>query len=210
MGQHDYVWYASYGSNINKDRFLCYIRGGTPIGSDKEERGCRDPSLPKDEKSFIIHHQLYFAKESIRWKRMGVCFIDLDFDKKYETQSYMYLVTREQFLDIVSQENGIDNIELDLDRVIAQKSLIFRDSRYGNLLCIGESGGYPVFTFTSPYPLNAEEINKPSDEYLKTIIIGLKREVGLTNEQIAAYFSTVPGIKSQFTMEELQKLIMTA
>ena len=50
----NYVWYASYGSNINKDRFLCYIKGGQPMGSTKIERGCKDQTLPIDEQAFII------------------------------------------------------------------------------------------------------------------------------------------------------------
>ena len=32
-----YLWYASYGSNLNLDRFMCYIVGGKPKNSTKIE-----------------------------------------------------------------------------------------------------------------------------------------------------------------------------
>jgi len=30
VNKKTYVWYAGYGSNLNKQRFMCYIKGGTP------------------------------------------------------------------------------------------------------------------------------------------------------------------------------------
>ena len=29
------VWYASYGSNLARDRFLCYLEGGRPKGATR-------------------------------------------------------------------------------------------------------------------------------------------------------------------------------
>ncbi|MBL0236650.1 MAG: hypothetical protein IPQ02_08595 [Saprospiraceae bacterium] len=37
----DYIWYASYGSNLLEERFQCYIKGGMPKGSTKTYLGCR-------------------------------------------------------------------------------------------------------------------------------------------------------------------------
>src|SRR3954449_2685541 len=73
----DYVWYASYGSNINTDRFLCYIKGGKPEGSSKVETGCKDPSLPIASSTFTMNFPLYFAKEAAKWESKGVAFIGL-------------------------------------------------------------------------------------------------------------------------------------
>jgi|ADGO01.1.fsa_nt_gi hypothetical protein len=57
-----YVWYASYGSNTLPGRFYYYIEGGLfPCNSILYE-GCRDKSLPLDEKPITIPHSLYFAK----------------------------------------------------------------------------------------------------------------------------------------------------
>lgn len=76
-----YVWYASYGSNLNRDRFLCYIKGGKPKGSEKAEIGCEDKALPIKEATYIMHYPLYFAKSAVRWQNQGVAFIGLKQDE---------------------------------------------------------------------------------------------------------------------------------
>ncbi|GGE31582.1 hypothetical protein GCM10011391_07830 [Pullulanibacillus camelliae] len=207
MYQQNYVWYASYGSNINRDRFLCYIKGGIPVGSTKMERGCRDQSLPVDEQAFIMHHQLYFAKEAERWNRQGVCFIDLECDQRFKTYSQMYLITRAQFLDVLGQENNMEQVELDLEEVMGKKSKVFRASWYGNILYLGDKGGSPIFTFTTTSPLNREELNRPSSEYLRTIVIGMKKKLGLTQSEIVDYFIDKPGIQGNMDREALEMLV---
>lgn len=67
-----YVWYASYGSNLLEERFLCYIRGGQPAGSTESEPGARDPSLPLRSIQFSMPYPLYFAKERTKWGKGGV------------------------------------------------------------------------------------------------------------------------------------------
>ncbi|WP_353626259.1 hypothetical protein [Bacillus sp. JCM 19041] len=86
MEDEAYVWYASYGSNMNLERFLCYIRGGRPEGSEVEEVGCADPSYPLQERNHLLPFPLYFAKDSDRWQKKGVAFIGLD--KKNGTSTY--------------------------------------------------------------------------------------------------------------------------
>ena len=209
MTNTDYVWYASYGSNINKNRFLCYILGGTPKGSAKDEKGCRDKSLPKDERAYKIQHQMYFAKESSSWQG-GVCFIGLEQDPSYETYSYMYLIKREQFLDVVRQENACENIDIDLEEVISKGNKVIGKSWYGNILCLGDNEGYPVFTFTSIDEINPLNVRKPSKEYLLTIILGLKAQIGLDDNQILKYLKKTPGITGQISNEDLLRIIAEA
>jgi hypothetical protein len=122
----------------------------------------------------------------------------------------MYLVTREQFFDIVSQENNIDHFEIDLDEVVKNGSQVIKEAWYGNLLFIDQLNGYPIFSFTSPSSLDFTEVKKPSEEYLKTIISGLKQELGLTNDTIYSYLSDVPGIQGHFSREALQAIILQA
>ena len=57
--QSSYVWYASYGSNMSKERFLCYIRGGSVEGMTKRCEGCADPSEPLKDLYIEIPHELY-------------------------------------------------------------------------------------------------------------------------------------------------------
>ncbi|MCA0970712.1 hypothetical protein LCM20_08940 [Halobacillus litoralis] len=207
MKEQNLVWYASFGSNINVDRFLCYIRGGKPELSNDTERGCRDATLPRNEKPFVMNHQLYFAKEAARWNGGGVGFIAGEEDDSYETYSNMYLITREQFLDVVAQENGLDEFEMDFEEVMEKGSEKVQESWYGNILYLGDEDGYPVFTFTSPYPIAPDEVKKPSVEYLSTIIGGLKKGVGLSDDEIVAYFMEVPGVKDEFSEEALRAVV---
>ncbi|MBA2176012.1 hypothetical protein H0266_14035 [Halobacillus locisalis] len=207
MKDKNLVWYASFGSNINVDRFLCYIKGGKPALSNDTERGCRDMTLPRSEKPFVMNHQLYFAKEAGRWNGGGVGFIDVVRDPAYRTYSNMYLVTREQFLDIVAQENGLDSFDMDFDEVMEKGAKVVQDSWYGNLLYLGDEGGYPVFTFTNPEPMAPDEVKKPSVEYLSTIITGLQKSAGLEEDEIVAYFMDVPGVKGTYTEQELRNVV---
>jgi hypothetical protein len=206
MSNNNYVWYASYGSNINKDRFLCYIKGGKPVGSDKVETGCRDTSLPINESLFEIHHPLYFAKESARWGNQGVAFIGLNPVKDNLTVSKKYLITRDQFLDIIKQENNGVEFDIHLNDVIEEGSKVFRNKAwYGNILYLGESDGYPVFTFTAPWDVTESEFKKPSFQYLSTIITGLKNY--FSNEEIYGYLKDKPGIAALYSEEELFNVI---
>lgn len=203
---NQYVWYASYGSNINTHRFLCYIQGGKPAGSTKVELGCNDQSLPVDESTFTINHPLYFAKESARWGSQAVAFIGLTHNKDTATYSKKYLITIEQFLDIVKQENDGIEFDINLNEVIELGSKIFNShSWYGNILYLGENEGYPIFTFTAPWEIGEVELKKPSHAYLSTIINGLKNDY--SSEDIYQYFLNKPGIKDLYTDEELASVV---
>lgn len=203
----EYVWYASYGSNLNYERFLCYIKGGNPPGSSRVETGCQDPSLPIAESSFTIHFPLYFAKEADGWQSQGVAFLGLREDRKTPTYSKKYLITVEQFLDVVKQENGGKKYTIDLHKVKEERSQIFRQSWYGNIVYLGEGDGYPIFTFTAPWDIGEVAWNRPSHAYLKTIVYGLKTD--FSNEEIYDYFKNKPGIKGKYSEEELAAIIFT-
>ncbi|MBV7505452.1 hypothetical protein KW850_09315 [Bacillus sp. sid0103] len=203
---NQYVWYASYGSNLNKDRFLCYIKGGSPAGSTRVETGCKDSSLPIAESSFTINYPLYFAKEAAGWQSQGVAFIGLNHEKDTVTYSKKYLITIEQFLDVVQQENSGEFFKIDLNEVKKTGSKIFRDSSwYGNIIYLGEYNGYPIFTFTAPWNRAEVEITKPSHYYLATIIKGLKTLY--TNEEIYLYLQNKPGVKDFYSTDELMTVI---
>lgn len=205
MNDKQYVWYASYGSNINTQRFLCYIKGGRPEGSSKVETGCKDPSLPVDESMFTINLPLYFAKEAAKWESQGVAFIGLNQNTGAKTLSKKYLITMEQFLDVVKQENNGVDLEVDLNEVRRNGSKIFRQAWYGNVLYLGEDKGYPIYTFTAPWDIEDVEWKKPSHPYLTTIVKGLKQDYSA--QEVYEYFKTKPGIKNNYSDEELAGVI---
>ncbi|MFV8830050.1 hypothetical protein [Alkalihalobacterium sp. APHAB7] len=201
-----YVWYASYGSNLSTDRFLCYIRGGKPEGSDKEEVGCRDQSLPLKQRSHIMKYPLYFAKNSIRWQKQGVAFIGLTKDEKHKTYSRKYLITEEQFFDVVKQENNGIDLQINLTEVKKSQYKTLRDSWYGTILFLGEEDGYPIFTFTADWDLDVP-FKKPSEQYLSMIIEGLQRNVKLSPSEIVDYLILKPGVNGNYSKGEIERLI---
>jgi hypothetical protein len=67
------VWYASYGSNLKRARFMCYIKGGTPPGGAKPNKGCfRDKTDPIEILQISLNYELYFAGQSGTWGNGGV------------------------------------------------------------------------------------------------------------------------------------------
>lgn len=143
----EYIWYASYGSNISRDRFLCYIKGGKPIGSQKEYTGCTDKTLPLDDEEIYIKSELYFAKKSKTWNGGGVGFIKTEFDEKVNTLGRMYLITKEQFEEVVKQETNFKGeLSIDYEQATNNGNLVFREnSWYGNLIYLGNK---EIFRFS--------------------------------------------------------------
>ena len=162
MGEK-YVWYTCYGSNMLKERFMHYIKGGTCIFNDVNYRGCADKSDPVDERPFTIPHRLYFAMSSGKWGGGGIAFLDPEIDESAKTLGKIYKVTYDQFLDIKNQEGKVYDRDVDL----------------------GEVDGIPVKTFTHSYV--AKE-TRPSAAYVNVIRLGLKETYpDMPDEEIEQY-----------------------
>ncbi|ADL67896.1 hypothetical protein Tthe_0325 [Thermoanaerobacterium thermosaccharolyticum DSM 571] len=54
------IYYGAYGSNLLRERFLIYIKGGEYRG--KEYRGCRDKTEPIDMGWIYVPLQALFCK----------------------------------------------------------------------------------------------------------------------------------------------------
>ena len=79
----NYVWYVGYGSNLSKQRFLCYILSGIPRYGRKRNQGCTNKGLPLEHRPIKIPYGLYFAlpeerKRTSNWGKGGVAFITPD------------------------------------------------------------------------------------------------------------------------------------
>lgn len=194
MSTNKYVWYLSYGSNLSKERFLCYLQGGTPTGSTKCEKGCRDTSLPIKDEPFVFSHPLYFAKNSVRWNG-GIAFIKKEATKDTKTYGRMYLITEEQFMDIISQENNVVDIKIDFDEVKKLHHLKVSNGLYGQIIHIGDKGGFPIFTFTSIDDDSEIIFKKPSTAYLNTIVSGLKETFQMEQIEAIKYLSKSKELK---------------
>ena len=202
-----HIWYASYGSNLLEERFLCYILGGQPKGAKSINPGCSDKSLPLKSKKVLINSELYFAKESKTWSKGGVAFIKTQFDKSQRTYGRMYLISEEQFVEVVKQEIDIqEKLVIDFKSIAERGSMVVKEnSWYGNIIFLGMDGEFPVFTFT--FQVNAQKINKPGPEYLKTIINGLKEAYDFKDDDISDYLSGKNGIAGNYSINELKNLM---
>jgi len=206
MNKNNYVWYACYGSNLNEERFLCYIKGGQPKNSTRIELGCSDKTLPISNSTYKLNRPLYFAKNAPHWNNGGAGFIGLKSDENNYTLSRKYLITKQQFVELVNQENKTTGINIDFEEIINLKSKNIFDGKYGNLLYLESIEDIPVFSFTIKEKMGDSEFVKPDEIYLKTIIAGLKEIYYLSNIEYVEYFLTKPGIKENFTKQELLQL----
>lgn len=202
----EHIWYASYGSNLLEERFLCYIKGGRPAGSATDYEGCTDKTLPIENKECFFDRELYFAKESLSWNRGGVCFIKTNADPFASTLGRMYLITKEQFHDVLKQETrSTENLDINFNHIINEGSYIVKEnSWYGNVIYLGNEKEFPVFTFTNAY--NIEEINKPDENYLKLIIRGIRETSNFDIPSIINYLISKQGISGNFTHYELGRI----
>ncbi|MCI0724916.1 MAG: hypothetical protein L0338_39025 [Acidobacteria bacterium] len=99
------VWYASYGSNLFRPRFLLYIQGGTVEVTRRGYEGCRDKTPPRADRPLTIDHELFFAGRSEHWQG-AMAFIKPERGVE-TTLGRMYLITDEQFNQVVRQERGM-------------------------------------------------------------------------------------------------------
>lgn len=202
------VWYVCYGSNLLRERFLCYITGGTPAGATRHNVGCTDKSLPLKDQSISIPYPLYFAETSESWQNAGVAFIARNKDASRPTLGRMYLITAKQFIQVVRQENGLhpedDSMGLDLDEVKAQKEIDVRPSSwYGKVMHLGNKKGHPMFTFTSPRNNEEHLVTSPRENYLSTIGRGIQQTYGYNRNKVIDYFLNMPGVAGNWTKEKL-------
>lgn len=153
INNKNHVWYAAYGSNINRPRFMKYIMG------------CSDKTPPKDEKSIILSHPIYFSNHSSSWESKGVAFFDTQ--KQGETYGKMYLITEEQLIEIQEQEGKGRNW-------------------YNKIAEVGFEDGVPIKTITHT-PRHLEEVI-PSRSYLDVIEQGIRETYPkLSDEDINVY-----------------------
>lgn len=167
--------------------------------------GCNDKSLPRKVNPVEIPFSLYFAGESLRWGG-GRALIKSATNGKF-AKARAYLITFDQFNDIVAQENWpyeVDKVP-SINKIRTDGSFIVGKGNYSRVVYCGDLQGYPMFSFTSPVGLT--EINKPSAAYLKTIAAGLNEAFGFNGLQSAEYLLDFEGITNNFTLSELAKIL---
>lgn len=215
-----FVWYASYGSNVNSDRFHCYIQGGKPNGSTKNHAGCEDKTLPTQTIPVDLGRQVFFAgKSESHWGSGAYAFLRITAPRDSELParikawgtkrepptphpwvSYgrMYLITRQQFEEVVAQENNCKvKPRINWTEFNEQESFDLgtygQQGEYTLMVRVGEKDGWPICTFTSPdadHMIPAE----PARAYSETIIRGLiDTNPNNSRENVIAYLCEAMG-----------------
>lgn len=157
--------YAAYGSNLLRERFMYYIKGGRY--RQKCYKGSRDTTDPVDLGYIFVPHRLYFAKRSPNWDNKGVAFLSPEIEPSIENYAIvrLWMVSEFQFEDIHAQEGKC---------------------WYNIILNLGCIDGLEVKTFTGYW---IKEINPPSNEYLKVIEEGLKETTRWPLDEIRKYLN---------------------
>jgi hypothetical protein len=187
-----HIWYVAYGSNLSRERFCYYLHGGRPDGIDRDYPGCRDTSDPMDSFGLTIAGCVYFAGRSSGWGA-GMAFYDPEVPG--EVAARAYLITAEQFVDVLAQETRQSpGIALDLTPA-------FRGDRYSNgvggypiLVRVGCCRGVPLVTFTRDRR-SASALVAPTVLYLAAMATGLREAHGWSIAQIDRYLAALPGVQ---------------
>ena len=184
------LWYAAYGSNLDAERFRCYLHGGCPPGATRSYPGAREPGDPLDERPFRMSGRLAFAWHSPTWDG-GIAFHVPG--EEGEVLARAYLLADRQFHDVVEQENwrepGADH---DLAGVLRDGSAALGPGRYETLHLVGELDGHPVLTFSCP-DVDLLGLNPPAAAYVETMARGLRDSHRLDDDQVSAYLSSCRG-----------------
>ncbi|MDF1602854.1 histone deacetylase [Nocardioides sp. YIM 152315] len=200
----DTLWYAAYGSNLDAERFRCYLLGGCPPGAARTYPGAREPTDALDDRPFRMPGQVRFAWRSPTWGG-GVAFHDPDADA--ETLARAYLVTADQFADVLEQEMGREpGVDHDLDEVLFGGRHAVGPGHYETVHLAGELDGRPVLTFSTSdvEPLG---LRAPAPAYVATMARGLRHTHDLDDGALADYLLECPGATPAWSRDELLELL---
>jgi hypothetical protein len=170
-----------------------------------------DRTAPTADRPIEIPHELYFSQSSSIWEDKAVAFIKSNRSEDAQTLGRMYLITLEQFTEVVRQENGFEaddrSIQINFDELIVQGETSIKPTWYGRIMYLGEEGGSPIFTFTARWDDELIESNAPGEKYLKTIMRGLKETYNLTDNELVKYFESKSGIHNNLSEEILKNYV---
>lgn len=182
------VYYAAYGSNLLRARFMTYLAGGSPEGSQRiYPPNIGGTTLPTDDRWFEDPTRtVFFGGESTTWtdpdrpdERPGMAFL-IPREQPDQAPAFLraYRITWEQFKGVVRAENT-PRIEMDAGRLRDVGGLgdvppeasctLTGAGAYDRLLVLGSIEGVPVLSFTSSTP---RKPNPPAPIYLRQISNG--------------------------------------
>lgn len=204
------VWYASYGSNCNRDRFLVYLRGGGIPGTERRQQGARDPRDPMGDAPTSFPSAVRFTGRSLTWGGAPALLEHRPVTRGTGALGRRYLITEEQFSDVMAQESGrpIEPLALpDLTELAPGERVVLGEGRYDALVALTPVDGVPCVTFTSPQPPEDRAPAAPSASYLGTILRGLREVHPLTAVDLAERISEAAGIHPEWDRAAILDLL---
>ena len=167
----EYVWYVSYGSNMLRERFMCYIEGGS-YGGSRYHSPCDDTTPPLAVRTIDIPYDMYFGNESGSWHGSGVSFLDTT--KKGKSLGVAYLITKKQLEHVAKRENN-------------GRYPTPGGKWYGDFIDLEPIEGIEVKTITN----NAiRTYNEPIPKYLDTLRKGIRENwPDMSDEEIEDYLN---------------------
>jgi hypothetical protein len=216
------VWYASYGSNLCRERFMCYVQGGVLKATERRYPGCRDKTEPRADGRITIPHELYFSGHSKLWGG-AMAFVRAQ-PSRVETLGRMYLVSFQQFEDVIAQER---DLEPGARRLCPEYPYLRSHSTcfanpddpskpahpktryaYTHILNIGENAGAPILTFTAQSANDEIAPAAPSRKYLRFIAAGIRETYPqMSDEAIRDYLGNMLGIRGIIESDTLANWI---
>jgi hypothetical protein len=187
------IWYAAYASNLLARRFLLYLTGGVLAENGRDHAGARDPSPPAEVVPLLLPGQVYFATESATWGG-GRALFDPD-EPGSVALGRGYLITEEQFLDVVAQEMRIDPVVFNGKRVPVRlgERTVIGPGHYETLACVDQLDGYPVVTMAAPWKMRDVPLLAPSAAYRAMIAEGLAETYTHAVDLVRGYLDSLPG-----------------
>jgi hypothetical protein len=195
MNSEQMAWYAAYASNLLSRRFLLYLQGGALVETGRVHAGARDPALPVKTAPLWLPGTVYFATEATTWPGTGRALYDPVMPQPGGSAGRGYLITAEQFLDVVAQEMRREPgtfVSRVLPRVPGQVVRL-GDGHYETLACTGLLSGYPVVTMTPPWRLGDVPLLPLAGPYREVIVRGLAEAHGWDRDRSERYLAGLPG-----------------
>ena len=210
------LWYAAYGSTVNRDQFLELIRGGPSRFNRATLTGCRSTQDPIRDYALAINHELYFGRLSNVWGG-AVAFVSPGVSRN-QTLGRAYLITEEQFVDIACQENGRRPDDPDM-LFHSEYSALHPESYfgpdpgrppgagqqwYGRILLLGTRESWPVFTLTGEWDGYAD-LGPPARAYVKCTADGIRQLGRISQKALVEYFIAKAGVRDRISRPVLER-----
>ncbi|HVL80592.1 MAG TPA: histone deacetylase [Actinomycetota bacterium] len=189
-----WVFYVAYGSNLDADRFGCYLVGGRPDGATRSNAGSRDGTSWVAAFPARTRRPVCFAGWSRTWGGGGMAFLDPQASDDVVTPVRVYLITHSQFEDLVAQENGLGPGSVAIDpQSLSDPGQVRGDwGRYDLVVSWGSPDGHRAMaTVTST---RRTDHAPPTAHYLRVLARGLRQSHAMSDDEIERYLAARPGI----------------